>query len=137
MKADMQLYSKRKSRRASSTQPGRRGGLLLRQAFRAILFVIALTQLRDVKAAFKGEDLYSGLITPEPKEVSQENAKLSVLVEPKTAIPVGAHVELKLPTSGEVSFTAASITTAPKCDLVGLSTPEVVLCKVEQVGGRH
>lgn len=48
-------------------------------------------------------------------------------------MPRGTVVELKLPTSGEVSFSAASFTNSPVCEIQGLSTPEVLPCKVDKV----
>ena len=56
---------------------------------------------------------------------------LQLLVQPKTDIPKGSIVELILPTSGEVSFTSAAIATAPDCEIIGLSIPDPVSCKVE------
>lgn len=55
------------------------------------------------------------------------------MIMPETLMPSGSVVELKLPTSGEVSFSAASFTNSPLCEIQGLSTPEVIPCKVDKV----
>ena len=66
------------------------------------------------------------MITPEPREVGRQDVRLSVLVDPQTDIPAGAQVELRLPSTGEVSFTAAAVATAPACDLLGPASPEAL-----------
>lgn len=48
-------------------------------------------------------------------------------------MPLGTVVELKLPTSGEVSFSADSFSNSPVCEIQGLSTPEIIPCKVDKV----
>ena len=84
-----------------------------------------------------GETLYSSRVSADPAHVQARDAELTLLIEPRTAIPSGGLVELTLPASGEVSFTSAALAAAPTCDMRGLSVPVVVVCVVEEVGGRQ
>lgn len=79
--------------------------------------------------------MYSAVLAADPKQVSRKDAKLSLLVEPLTEIPAGAHVVLTLPDTGEVSFTAAAVSGAPRCEMLGLSTPVALSCNIVRVGG--
>ena len=66
--------------------------------------------------------------------MAEINAALEVLISPKTEIPSGAVVELRLPETSEVSLTEAVRKTAPKCELMGLNTPENVPCNITDNG---
>lgn len=96
-----------------------------------------LTYLTDclcLEPTFAGKLLRTSQLTADPPGVSLENVKLSVLVGPETAIPKGALVELTLPEGGEVSFSGSAVSTPPTCDLLGLSSPQPLPCKVEAAG---
>lgn len=43
-------------------------------------------------------------------------------------------MELTLPEGGEVSFSGSAVSTPPTCDLLGLSSPQPLPCKVEAAG---
>ena len=75
--------------------------------------------------------LYTSSISSDPSDVSHLDTTLILVVQPETPIPAGGLVQLKLPSSGEVSFKAEAFTEPPYCELLGLATPEVVSCVIE------
>jgi len=64
--------------------------------------------------------------------VSAKDTQLSLSVQPKSSIPLGGVVELKIPDG--VSFTADAIAIVPLCEFQGEGTPEIVDCRIEPDG---
>ena len=127
----MKPYSSKQRMAALRGKPRPAGQSWLLQAIGMMLTLLVVVRVEVARAA----TLYASVLTAEPSEVLRRDVKLSLLVEPTPAIPAGAHVELRLPPGGDVSFTAAALATAPACDLLGLAVPEVLSCEIEERGG--
>ena len=74
--------------------------------------------------------MFSSSVQTVPSGVSEKNAQLILNIQSEDVIPAGAIVELKLPATKDIAFSASALTTPPKCEMKGAGAAEAIQCKI-------